>query len=107
MDQYILVLWTAGNLDEARNIIRVLLEKKLIACASIFPLVESWYVWDGTLVNAQELKVFTKTTLANYLAVESVIQSLHSYEVPEIVSLRIEDGNESYLKWVSASLGEV
>ncbi|MGL6342953.1 MAG: divalent cation tolerance protein CutA, partial [Waterburya sp.] len=34
------------------------------------------------------------------------IKTLHSYEVPEIIALPIIAGSESYLNWISTSLGE-
>jgi periplasmic divalent cation tolerance protein len=32
---------------------------------------------------------------------KEAVKKLHSYEVCEIISLPIEEGNEDYLKWIN------
>ena len=102
MQRYIQIQWTAAHLDEAREISQKLIEKKLVACASIIPLVESWYIWDEEMQTVSEVKVFLKTTLENYSKVEECIRHHHSYEVPEILMFEIEKGSRAYLEWISA-----
>ena len=41
---YCLIYITCSKVDEAKNISRNLLEKELIACANIFPNIESIYM---------------------------------------------------------------
>jgi len=36
--------------------------------------------------------------------VSNVVKELHSYEVPEIIALRIEGGSRDYLKWITGSV---
>jgi periplasmic divalent cation tolerance protein len=100
MDEYIQIQWTAAHLDEARDILEVLLSSNLICCGSIIPLVESWYSWKGEIVSEQEVKVLMKTKECNYAQIEKVINKLHSYEIVEILYFTICDGNDSYLKWM-------
>jgi len=100
MEEFIQIQWTAANLDEARTIVEKLLEENFISCASIIPLVESWYVWEGEVVTDQEIKVVMKTMADQYKNVESLINKYHSYEIPEILSFKIDQGNDSYLKWM-------
>jgi len=33
------------------------------------------------------------------------VKAIHPYTVPEIISLNIESGIESYLKWIEDSIG--
>jgi periplasmic divalent cation tolerance protein len=47
--------------------------------------------------------VILKTTIARYQMLETRILALHTYEVPEIVVLRVTDGLPSYLRWVESS----
>ncbi len=100
MARYIQIQWTAAHLDEAREISQRLIEKGLVACASIIPLVESWYVWEGEMQTVSEVKVFLKTTDQNYPKIEECIRQHHSYEVPEILMFYIEKGSSSYLQWI-------
>jgi len=104
MTKYIQIQWTAAHLDEAREISQALVCKGLVACVSIFPLVESWYIWEDELEQASEVKVFLKTLEKNYSKIESYIVKNHSYDVPEILSFRIEEGYEVYLKWMKKSI---
>lgn len=96
----IYVFWTCRDKQEAKNIIHGLLDQRLIACASIFPEVESIYRWEGKMEKSQEVKVLLKTVLKHFDAVQNHIQRHCSYEVPEIVQVDIAQGNPGYLSWV-------
>ena len=101
MGSFIQIQWTAAHLDEAREISQALILKGLVACSSVFPLVESWYVWEGELEQSSEVKVLLKTIDKHYLQIEKFIKKNHSYDVPEILVFQIEKGNEPYLAWIS------
>ena len=42
-----------------------------------------------------------KTTSDKFLDVKTVIEQLHNYETPEIISIAILDGNADYLTWIN------
>jgi periplasmic divalent cation tolerance protein len=93
---------TFPDIETARRIARQLVTENLAACANIVPAIESIYRWQEKIENAQETLVFFKTTMARYAAFQDRLKSLHPYEVPEIICLRIADGLPEYLRWVSA-----
>lgn len=93
------IQWTAASKAEASSIIKRLLEKHLIACASLFP-VESHFIWEEKLESASEIKVLMKTQESHFSKVCTMIKTLCSYDIPEILSLPILDGNPDYLNWV-------
>jgi periplasmic divalent cation tolerance protein len=97
----IYIFWTCRNKQEAKEIIHKLLEKRLIACASIFPEVESIYRWEGKIEESCEVKIVLKTTRTHFDAIQSYIQAHCSYEVPEILQVDVTQGNASYLSWVA------
>ena len=101
MEEYIQIGWSAAHLDEARDILEMLIEKKLISCGSIFPSVESWYEWDEEIISTQEVKVSMKTVKKHYKSIESLIKASHSYEIPEILAFAITDGNDEYFRWMN------
>jgi len=101
-----LVVTTAPNLSEARSLAHALVERRLAACINIIPKIESIYRWEGKVENAVEYLLLIKTTAALFESVRSAIQELHSYEVPECIALRIEDGSLAYLKWLTESVDE-
>lgn len=94
-----IVLTTAGTREEAGKIARALVERRLAACVNVVP-IESVYRWDEKVESAQEWLLLVKTTAEAFDDVETAIQELHSYELPECVVLAIEGGNEEYLEWI-------
>ena len=107
MKERIVVLVTCGSVEEGRRIGRVLVERKLAACVNILQApVESIYRWKGKVDTANEFLLIIKTTQARFKAVEEAVKRLHSYEVPEIIALRVEKGSREYLAWLSESVRE-
>jgi periplasmic divalent cation tolerance protein len=96
-----IVLSTAGSEDEARKIARELVERRLAACVNIIPQIESIYRWQGNVESAQEWLLLIKTTAERFAAVRDAIRELHSYELPECIAIKVEDGSEEYLKWIA------
>ena len=99
-----LVLTTAGSKEEAHKIARALLERRLAACVNIVGGVESIYRWKGAVETAEEWLLIVKTTAAAFERVRDAIQELHSYELPECITLPIEAGSRDYLNWIGESV---
>lgn len=85
---------------EGHLIAKGLLEKQLIACAHIFPLGESLYVWDGQLQQTNEHQLIVKTVSDHTEAIVAFIQDMHSYDCPEILFTDVVCGAPQYLRWV-------
>lgn len=98
--KFIQIHWTAAHLDEAREISEGLVMNRLVACSTIIPLVESWYIWDKELQSLSEVKVISKTIEPLFEQAKTFIEKIHSYEVPEIIMVRIAKGNQAYLNWI-------
>ena len=99
----IIVFCTFPNLDEAKSIAITLVEKKLAACCTILPKVTSYYYWDSKLEESQEILIMIKTSHKCYDQLEKQIKMLHSYSVPEIISVNINQGSKAYLDWLIES----
>jgi periplasmic divalent cation tolerance protein len=95
------IQWTAPHVDEARPIIIELLQKKLVACANILSHMESFFTWKDQLESSMEVKVLLKTKEEYFAKIEEIIKSRCSYEVPEILFVRIDGGNRAYFDWVA------
>lgn len=100
-----MVLVTVGSGDEASRIARALVEEGLAACVNIVPEVRSIYRWKGALKNESEALLLIKTSAGLMENLEKKIRILHSYEIPEILVLPIDRGNEAYLAWLEENLG--
>ena len=94
-----IVYITAGSMDEAKSIGRVLVEERLAACVNIFPIT-SIYRWKDNIEEAGEFVMFVKTVTGKVKDIEKRVKQLHSYEVPCIISFKMDSGSEDYLKWI-------
>lgn len=54
------VLTTAADADEAKRLARVLVEERLVACATLIPSVRSIYRWQGEVEESTEILLLLK-----------------------------------------------
>lgn len=98
---YMLVLITTPNEDEAVKISKVLVEEKLAGCINILKDIRSIYSWQDKIEDEPEVLMIVKTKSELFEELEKRVKSLHSYTVPEIIGIKIKRGSESYLNWLS------
>ena len=98
--KYIIVQTHTNKKQIYENISKSLVEKKMAACVNIYPAVLSIYRYNNEVVEANEYLIHVKTTSDKFTEIRKVIERLHNYETPEIISLEISEGNEKYLKWL-------
>jgi len=99
---YRLVYTTTKDEKEAKEIAKALVEEKLAACTNIFP-IRSIYRWKGKICDEKEAAIFIKTKKELVDEVIKRVKELHSYEVPDIISILIEKGYADFLKWIGES----
>jgi len=99
-----IVLTTESTLDEANNLGRTLVEERLVACATLLPVVQSIYYWQDHIHSAPETMVMLKTSSDKLEALEKRLGELHSYRIPEFLVLPVEHGSAAYLKWLFGAL---
>lgn len=87
------------NSKEAEKIAKALLSKKLIACANILPS-NSLFFWKEKLKKTKESILICKTFGEKFSELEKAVKKLHSYEIPLIASLKVEDCNNEFLEWM-------
>lgn len=98
--EFIVVYCTVPNKREGKEIAKALVEHKLAACVNIIDKMVSIFSWDGKFCEEKEALLMIKTKKELFENVKLVIQKLHSYTVPEIISLPIAQADETYLKWI-------
>jgi len=99
-----IVLTTESTLDEAYKLGRALVEERLVACATLLPVVQSIYHWNEQIQSAPETMVLLKTSTEKLAALEKRLKELHSYRVPEFLVIPVESGSSGYLEWLFKSL---
>lgn len=97
-----LVYMTSGSLAEARKIGRELVEQRLAACVNIIDGMNSFYWWEGEVQDDREVVFMAKTRADLVPELIERVKSLHSYEVPCIVTLPVLEGYRPFLDWVRA-----
>ncbi|MFH1638362.1 MAG: divalent-cation tolerance protein CutA [Candidatus Woesearchaeota archaeon] len=94
----ILVYITCADEKEANVVSEHLLNKKLIACANIFP-IKSIYRWKGEIAAENEVVVVAKSIEGKFNEIKKEVKKVHSYKVPCIIKINAE-ANEEYENWV-------
>ncbi len=94
-----IVYITAGSMEEAGRIGRTLVEERLAACVNIFPIT-SIYRWKDKIDEAGEFGMLIKTKTVRVKDIEIKVKKLHSYEVPCIISFKVNQGSQDYLNWI-------
>lgn len=100
----IIILTTVSSKEEGERIAAKLVGNKLAACVNILPKMTSIYRWENKINKDDELLLIIKT--AEYLEpkVYDFIRDKHSYEVPEIITLNIQNIDKKYSEWLNSSI---
>ena len=104
MTDKIVVFSTCGSDEEARKVARGLVEKRLAACVNVTPGIRSIYRWQGAIEEDSEHLLVIKSRRDLFGRLRAELESLHSYDVPEVVALPVVDGSEAYLGWIDREL---
>ena len=97
---FIAVYITHPNAEHAEKVLGKLLEKRLIACANVFP-IESSYWWEGEVKNSSEVASIVKTSEEKWEELKSEVERIHPYDVPCIMKLDVE-ANDAYEEWIES-----
>jgi periplasmic divalent cation tolerance protein len=98
----ITVTTTIDDREIACRMARDLLGRGLVACVQISQ-IESLYVWEGQVRQEPEYRLLFKTTAENYAQVERGIRDHHTYDLPAIYGIAIEEIYAPYAQWIAES----
>jgi periplasmic divalent cation tolerance protein len=98
--EYSACITTVSNNEIARKLARSIVEAHLAACVNIIPNIRSIYEWKSKIEEDDELILFIKTRREYVPQLIEFIKKNHSYEVPELIELSIQSGNQDYLNWI-------
>ncbi|XP_050087247.1 uncharacterized protein LOC126572181 [Anopheles aquasalis] len=102
--EFAMVQVSFGDAKLAALIARVLTNERLAACVHVVPNVTSYYIWDGKSCCDPETLLKIKTRASRVDDIIRFIRKHHHYDVPEIVSFPIENGDADYLNWIKAQV---
>jgi periplasmic divalent cation tolerance protein len=104
LESFRVVLMTSASFSEAQKIAEALVEEKLAACVNIVGGCKSIYRWQDKICRDDEVLLIAKTHEDRFEEFKSTVARLHSYEVPEIISLRLHAGAASYMAFLRDAL---
>jgi len=104
MTNFRILLTTTSSPAEADRIATALVDRRLATCVNILPGIQSVYRWQGDVERIEELLLLIKTEATLVPQIELALRELHSYEVPECITLPILEGSTNYLAWFKENL---
>lgn len=102
--RFIQVQTTFADVAAAREVARMLVESRLVACAQIIPSIESFYSWNGEQCCDTEAALLCKTRASLFSTLRAVIVARHQYECPQIVGTPLEYLSPDYEAWLDEQL---
>ena len=100
----VVIFVTVPNEAEGASIARAIISEKLAACVNMVPAVRSFYWWENQVQDDAELLLIIKSRRVALNALNTKIQELHSYDLPEFITVPIEEGSKDYLNWLQDSV---
>ena len=88
--------------ETARRIGTALVERRLAACANVFPGIWSTYHWQGSIEVEDEVPLVVKTREDLFEALAEAVRELHPYDVPSVLGHPVAHVNAEYEAWVEA-----
>ena len=98
----VLALTTEADQPRAQALAEALLERRLVACVSLQPLL-SLYRWKGELQRDAEVQLLLKTSADQLGRLQEAVMELHSYDTPEWLTWPVE-ASGTYGAWALAQL---
>jgi len=99
----VVVSVACGSDEEAINLARLLVERRVAACVQIHAIT-STYRWEGKVETSSEVMLTIKTLASKLPALEVLVKAHHSYDVPEIIAVPIVWASEDYARWLRDSV---
>ena len=106
MTEFVQIVTTVENKEDAQRIATALLEKRLAACVQIVGPMSSHYWWQGKIEEATEYQCLIKSRGELFPVVEKAIKAVHPYQVPELLAMPVLAGGAAYLAWLDSELKE-
>ncbi len=103
----VIALTTLRSLEEAKALVRRLVDARLAACGTILEGAVSIYRWEGKVAESPEAVVLLKTQRDRWSELLEAVERDHPYEVPELLRISVEAGLDRYLEWVKAETAVV
>ncbi len=85
--------------EEAKSIAQTMIDEKLSSCIQFYP-IQSVYTWKGQVEETKEYLIIIKSTKNRFEKIKKRLAEIHSYELPQITSIKNDDYLNEYGKWI-------
>jgi periplasmic divalent cation tolerance protein len=110
MTDLLLVYLTCQSVEQAKEIGKHLMDKRLAACVNIIPEMQSLVFWPpkvNIIEEGKEVVLIVKTLESKYQELEVEVQKVHSDEVPCIIAIPTARVSKKYYDWLVGELSEL
>jgi periplasmic divalent cation tolerance protein len=95
----IIIQTTFDTKKEAKELAKLLIKGKLAGCVQISK-INSFYSWQGETCEDKEYLLSIKTKKENYKKIQRKIKENHSYDLPEIIAIKITKYSQEYKNFI-------
>jgi periplasmic divalent cation tolerance protein len=103
MSRYCRLWLTCKDKAEADKIAKVLLDRKLIACAKQVP-ANSDYIWKDKIESAKEVLLLMESREDLFKKIEKEVTQFHSYDTFVLTATQLERISKKARAWLDESL---
>ena len=100
LNPLVIVTTTVESLQDADILAKSIIDLSLGACVQIDGPVVSHYRWSGEVHRNEEYRLTIKTTEAAWPSLKAKLGSLHPYDEPQIIMIRVDGTTDGYQDWV-------
>ncbi|XP_027034367.2 protein CutA homolog isoform X3 [Tachysurus fulvidraco] len=65
------------------------------------------FYWNGEIQDASEILLLVRTRTSMIQRLTESVKAIHPYHTPEILSFPIQDGSDSYFRWIDDEVPDV
>ena len=95
----VIIQTTVASRRDAMRLAGLMVKARLAACAQITP-IHSTYRWKNKIEKSGEWLIAAKTRSTRAGELMAFIRRHHTYELPEIVALKVAQALPAYRQWV-------
>ncbi len=102
--EFSLTMTTVATRDDAEALAEGIVANRLASCVQIAE-IDSVYEWDGKINKGQEFLLMIKGRSDLFARLREFVLRDHKYDLPELVTVQIADGDPRYLAWMGGAAG--
>jgi periplasmic divalent cation tolerance protein len=99
-----IIYTTCSYAEEARSIVKTLIQEKIVACANYWD-INSLYYTEAGFKETKETALILKLPAHQLDSVRKRLREMHSYAIPCIIVLKPDAVNNNYLQWLHGCCG--